>query len=227
MSATRPTAPLGRLMAALTAVLAIVYPVLVYIGLTRWDSRLVALLILGFVALSVLTKLGDPDKRARLRSILVIPAAIITLAGLSAALDSPTLLLITPVLISLALLFTFGVSLRAGATPMIENFARLQEPDLSRDELAWCRQITVLWCGFFVVNGALALVLALAAPMAWWAVYTGGIAYVLMGVLFAGELVFRKWKFQKFDSGVIDRVLVRFLATDQTRQTQQAQEEPS
>ena len=211
-------------MAALTAVLAIVYPVLVYVGLTRWDSRLVALLILGFVTLSVLTKLGDPDKRARLRAILVIPAAIIALAGLSAALDSPTLLLITPVLINVSLLVTFGVTLRDGATPMIENFARLQEPDLDDDELAWCRRITVLWCGFFALNGAAALVLALAAPMSWWAIYTGGIAYVLMGALFAGELVVRKWKFQKFDSGLVDRVLARFLASDRA---QQAQEGPS
>jgi uncharacterized membrane protein len=70
---------------------------------------------------------------------------------------------------------------------MIERFARMQEPDLDAEKLAHCRRWTGRWCLFFVVNGATAATLAIAAPLWWWTVYTGGIAYALMGLMFALE----------------------------------------
>jgi uncharacterized membrane protein len=47
--------------------------------------------------------------------------------------------------------------------------------------------VTQVWCIFFAVNGALALVTALWASAATWSLYNGVIAYLLMGLLFAGE----------------------------------------
>jgi uncharacterized membrane protein len=43
-----------------------------------------------------------------------------------------------------------------------------------------------------VANGLLALGLALWASVEAWALYTGLIAYVLMGTLFGGEWLYRK-----------------------------------
>ena len=40
---------------------------------------------------------------------------------------------------------------------------------------------------FFALNGAVALITALWASAATWSLYNGVIAYLLMGVLFAGE----------------------------------------
>jgi uncharacterized membrane protein len=48
-----------------------------------------------------------------------------------------------------------------------------------------------VWCGFFVVNGALALGTALWASNAVWSLYTGVISYGLMGALFCGEYLVR------------------------------------
>jgi len=48
-----------------------------------------------------------------------------------------------------------------------------------------------VWCGFFVLNGAIALGTALWASEAVWSLYTGVISYVLMGLLFAGEYLVR------------------------------------
>ena len=56
---------------------------------------------------------------------------------------------------------------------------------------AWCRP-TWVWSGFFAVNGALALATALWASDAVWALYNGFVAYVLVGVLFAGEWLVRR-----------------------------------
>jgi uncharacterized membrane protein len=57
--------------------------------------------------------------------------------------------------------------------------------------VAYTRRVTQVWCGFFVVNGLLALGTALWASEALWSLYTGVIAYVLMGVLFGVEYLVR------------------------------------
>jgi len=54
------------------------------------------------------------------------------------------------------------------------------------------RRVTQIWCGFFILNGATAAILAGLQYYDWWAAYTGILSYVLMGLLFAGEWVYRK-----------------------------------
>ena len=93
------------------------------------------------------------------------------------------------------MLAVFGVTLRRGAMPMIERFARLQDPELTADKQQWCRLWTWIWCSFFVVNASAAGVLAALAPMAWWVAWTTTISYALMGVLFGGEWLLRRRRF--------------------------------
>jgi uncharacterized membrane protein len=45
---------------------------------------------------------------------------------------------------------------------------------------------------FFAVNAAVAAGLAFFATYAWWALYTGGIAYALIGTIFAIEFAVRR-----------------------------------
>lgn len=96
-----------------------------------------------------------------------------------------------PVAVNALMLAVFGGSLFAKQT-VIERLARLQHPDLPPEGVRHTRRVTQIWCGFFVFNGAVAAVLALWQWYDWWVVYTGIVAYVLMGVLFAGEWVYRK-----------------------------------
>jgi uncharacterized membrane protein len=56
--------------------------------------------------------------------------------------------------------------------------------------------VTQVWCWFFSVNGAIALATALWASPAIWTLYNGLIAYLVMGLLFAGEYVVR-WHFKR------------------------------
>jgi len=58
--------------------------------------------------------------------------------------------------------------------------------------VAYTRRVTQVWCGFFVLNGSVALVTALWASDATWALYNGLISYCLMGCLFAGEWLVRR-----------------------------------
>ena len=52
-----------------------------------------------------------------------------------------------------------------------------------------------MWCGFFIVNGALSTWLAVRADPATWALYTGLGSYVAVGGLFALEYAVRVWRF--------------------------------
>ena len=58
--------------------------------------------------------------------------------------------------------------------------------------MPYTRRVTQVWCGFFVFNGSLALLTALYASDGVWMLYNGLLAYVLMGILFAGEWLVRQ-----------------------------------
>jgi uncharacterized membrane protein len=202
-----------RLIAALVAVATLAYPVLIYLGLTRFSARWLGLAVLGVAVagLAIRLRRRAGTTRPRMSGVIVGSLGVVCLAALSAGSNNATFVLFVPVLISLSLLLTFGITLRQGSVPLIERFARLQEPELTGDEVQWCRSWTVVWCLFFVVNGLTALTLAIAAPPSWWAAYSGGLAYVLIGALAAVEYVARKARFGRLGPGPIDRMLARFL----------------
>nr|WP_298373128.1 hypothetical protein [uncultured Halomonas sp.] len=96
-----------------------------------------------------------------------------------------------PVLINAALFILFAWSLRHPPS-LIERLARRQEPDLPPSGVRYTRRVTQLWCGFFLINGSIALWTALYADLGLWTLYNGGIAYGLSGALFAGEWCVRQ-----------------------------------
>lgn len=190
-------------IAAFALVLA--YPAVVYYGLTRMAARELAWLLLPALAAAVLARLPR-DRGAEVWRALKAPAAMALLIALSALFDDHRFLLATPVLVNLILLAGFAGSLRS-EMPLVERFARLQVDDLTPAEVAYCRGVTLTWSVFFALNGAAAALLALAAPLSWWALYSGLLAYVLVGLLGASEYVIRKYRFGRYGATPIDRVL--------------------
>lgn len=95
-----------------------------------------------------------------------------------------------------ALLAAFSLTLWT-PPPMIFRFAVLWDKTI-RFSLAekwieaYCRKVTVVWCVFFVFNGGIAAAAVFFASDALWSLYTGGISYILIGILFGGELMVRK-----------------------------------
>jgi uncharacterized membrane protein len=193
-------------LTVLAAALTVAYPLAVYFGLTRLGTRSVVVL-LAFVMVA-----GVIVQKRKLSELKGVLAAALVLA-LTAFFDDHRFLLATPVLINLGLLATFGGSLRT-ETPIVEKFARMQVSDLSLEEIRYCRSVTQVWSVFFVLNGTAAAVLALAAPLSWWALYTGLIAYGLIGGLGAFEYVIRKRRFGRFGDNPIDRMLRAWLVRD-------------
>jgi uncharacterized membrane protein len=169
------------------------YPLAVYAGLTQAGPRTAALLlILLFIPAAGLRIVRL--KSEKLTTLALLPLVTVSLLFVSALLDRGGYILAVPAVINLLLLVTFGSTLRYGP-PMIERFARLQEPELSDDKVRWCRSWTLVWCAFFVANGSTAGLLAMYAPLEVWTAYTGLVAYALMGLLFAVEWTMRRIRF--------------------------------
>lgn len=208
--ATSRPSRLGLVLGIVNGTLVGLYPVAVWIGLSYLGTRAVGLLVIAFVVPMLAIRLRNAD-RASFWTILRIPLAILALVGLGVALDDPRYVLAMPVLINAVLLVTFGATLAPGATPMIERFARMQDPALDAPKAAHCRQFTWVWCVFFVLNGTTAGVLALTAPLSFWATYTGLVAYGLMGLLFSIEYVVRKARFREYGRWPHDRALARLF----------------
>lgn len=125
-----------------------------------------------------------PRAIAALRFVLV-PAAVWGLYLLKA---NVWFRLYPAVMVALALT-VFAVSLLR--TPVVETFARRMGERLDADGLAYCRRVTWVWTVFLSFH-LLVTVGTVFCSQEVWALYNGGIAYLLMGLLFAGEWLYRR-----------------------------------
>ncbi|MCA9582329.1 MAG: hypothetical protein KC416_11080 [Myxococcales bacterium] len=195
-----------RLFVGIAAtVLSLAYPFLVYLGLTHFDGRVVAVALLAVASVALLLRLGGRGPR-ELIHVLPAPLSVAVVALLGMVFDDDRFVLFMPVLINLALFASFAMTLR-GETTMVERFARTQDPDLSAPKVAHCRAVTQAWCLFFLLNATAAGVLAWLGPLQWWTIYTGGVAYGLMGLMFAGEMLIRAYRFRSYGQSLPDRAL--------------------
>jgi uncharacterized membrane protein len=167
-----------KAIALLLGPLALVYPLLIWYG-----KDFVSPVWLGAVVL-FLFALRETSGQSRWVSIPVF----LMLATWIALDESGYLYL--PSIINLALLANFGLSLKKPKS-MIERFAEKTNPDLPPAARVYCRVVTSLWCIFFIVNGSIALGLALKGDVERWALYTGCWSYFIMGGLFALEFIVR------------------------------------
>ena len=167
----------------LAAVITVLYPLAIWFGQGKVEPRWLALLLLLAAAARL------PAMKVSLAARWSAAAALLLAAGAVWA-NALLPLKLYPVLVNAALLAAFGYSL-ASPPSMIERMARLTEPNLPPAAIAYTRVVTQVWCGFFVVNGSIALGTAIWASPAVWSLYNGVIAYVLMGLLFAGEYLVR------------------------------------
>jgi uncharacterized membrane protein len=193
-----------RVAAILFGVVAVAYPMLVYVGLLELSPRWFAVLLLPIAAIVLAIRMRRSNVG---RGPLVgLVAALVGLLVLSLVWNDARFLFALPVLINVALLISFAVTLRTDM-PMIERFARMQTATLSEAQRRYCRTVTWVWCGFFVANGTTIALLAVFASPEIWTLYTGLLAYVAIGLLFSIEYVVRKIRFREYGRGPHDRAL--------------------
>ncbi len=147
------------------------------------------------------------------RGGLAVAYPFLIVAGLRWLEPRAVFLLYVPALVNLGLLIVFGRTLLRPPS-FVEVLARLREPELSPAQVAHCRTFTAVWCSFFAANAAMCAALALLGDLWPWTIYTGFVAYLLMGLLFAFEWIVRSWRFHDYRGPIVDPLLRRLFPED-------------
>jgi len=193
-----------------TLLIAVIYPVAVFVTL-----KFFSIIELGYVTLSIgvirflftLSLSKEPqalskepralnkqpqvlDKLRHMRfdklgGLLIAIGAIILWS------ESASTARLYPVMVNLGMLAYFGSSLLHPPSA-IERIARISEPDLPPQAIIYTARVTMVWCLFFVINGAIALYTAIWSSLEIWTLYNGLIAYLAMGLLFSVEYLIRR-----------------------------------
>lgn len=208
--AARRRPSLGAVATGIGSAALVAYPLVAWLGLGRGAPRAAALGLLVLVAPAGVARLRALRDNPALSAVAYVPLAAVALLVAGAALDRAGFVLAVPSVINILLLASVVPTLVAGP-PMIERFARLQHPDLTPDEVRWCRAWTIVWCTFFALNASIAAALAVWAPTLAWSAYTGGISWALIAALIGTEWTIRKLRFQRFGDNPVDRLFARAL----------------
>lgn len=115
-------------------------------------------------------------------------------------------LMLPPAALNALMAWVFGRTLAAGREPMISLFARMEHEalvvqpgaDLPHELQGYTRALTKIWTALFAFMAAVAIVLAWSGLHAWWALFTGVLSYLMMGILFFGEYMFRRLRFAQY-----------------------------
>jgi len=165
------------------------YPLAVWLGIKHAGTQILAPLLAVIFILRLMTFRGKLTQLAFLGKAIAVAGMIVALA--SWALHETQMLLYYPVAVNILLFLLFFSSLFYTPT-MVERLARLSEPDLPPEGVAYTRKVTQVWCVFFILNGVIALYTCLHGDLALWTFYNGGLSYLLIGLLMSMEWIVRK-----------------------------------
>ena len=167
----------------------IAYPLVLFF----WQEN--ATLIFG--VLCVLWGLRAYFESGRKRQVCLAAG---TFFAICAIFRSVNLALLYPSIVSLGFLALFFYSLRGEA--IITKIARLKEKNIDEKVVSYTRELTKIWCLFFIFNAVVAFALSCFENKIYWSIYCSFISYILMGFLFFGEILYRKVFILKRKDGV-------------------------
>jgi acyl-coenzyme A synthetase/AMP-(fatty) acid ligase/uncharacterized membrane protein/3-hydroxymyristoyl/3-hydroxydecanoyl-(acyl carrier protein) dehydratase len=197
---------MARRIRALGYILAALYPLVMFclLVILKLPPRGIAL-FMGVLGMGFFLSAGTGKKAAGLQGKadgpgfvrgLALSLLLVGLGLLCFITNSALFLKLYPVLVNGAFLAAFAFTLLRPPN-MIFRIAVFQDKTI-RGSLAekrveaYCRRVTRVWCLFFILNGVVAAWTVFFAPDGVWSLYNGGISYMVMGILFAGEWMIRK-----------------------------------
>lgn len=184
---------------SIVSVMNVVMPFIIYFGIRNYRYRY---LFSGLLVLYLL-RLAIPSRKIIKTKQMLVFAAIGTFFGCFMIFNRFSLALYTPVLINLGLLSGFVSTLFIGP-PVIETFARRHVKALSDAEVKYCRNLTVIWSLFFLLNGSISFTISFTGNLEYWIIYNGIISYILIGLMFLIEMTYRYYRFRNYGNTFID-----------------------
>ncbi|MBN2385155.1 hypothetical protein JXQ70_19955 [bacterium] len=189
-----------------TLLIVLASPFLLYVLLKYAGARLTLLLLTLLFGRKYVLKAWPKDRHiGRLLSAQLV--LLLIFVGVSLYWNHPVTVKILPAIFSFFLFGTFGFSVLKGPS-MAENFARMKDAYLTEAQIRYCRQVTLIWSVFFLLNALFILIVSLTGSLEAWLMVIGPISYALIALLFFSEYIVRTIKFNKYDQRlVIDRLI--------------------
>jgi uncharacterized membrane protein len=186
------TDKLKRRMKYLFGVLIVLYPVLVFSALVIFKLS-IRYLSIFIIALAVAYFLVHRHNyRGKHTIVVFISPVVLCCIGIICLITKSSLTLkIYPALADLIYLVIMGTSILI-PPPVVFYFLNMFDKKLKEHINPeffeqYCRKAAIIWCVFFVFDGAVSLVTVFWGSDIIWGIYNGGITYVLMGLIFVGE----------------------------------------
>lgn len=110
----------------------------------------------------------------------------------------------------LFLLWCFGRTLAPGTQPMVTRFARRVHGDLAPDMERFTRNVTIAWCVFFSAQLITSALLFELASLELWSAFVNLLNLPLLGVMFAGQLIYRDVRHPEFPRASIGQAIEAF-----------------
>lgn len=185
---------LSILRSIFSGIIFLLYPYLVYRGVQDGVVWFAPAVIAGlYFYLAIKAK----QTRKRVQKL-----AIVLVLLLGAAFYQDLMAKLVPIIIQLTLMSFFGKTLLKDKGPsLVERFAQLEFPDIPMPLVLvkYCRYLTIMWTSFFAFNVLACVLLALFAPVEWWAIYTGVLILLFTAVLMIVEYIWRHFYLRRID----------------------------
>lgn len=170
---------------AIVAVVAAVYPFLVYFGLSEYGIRPLAYALLIILSLRII--LWQQFKPIEKTVLLVLVSFLCVLAAWT---QSEELLRYYPVLMNAGFGAAFLLSLRSERS-LIEQIMVVMNRDFPETAKGYLRGLTLAWGLLLMLNALVSFYTACCLSLKLWTIYNGAIAYLVFAVFTLGELVYR------------------------------------
>jgi len=189
---------------------AVVYPWAIDLVLERFGTRATAGTLLAVAVLTLIPR-GQGGGRGRIAAVGFV--AILAAATL---LDDRRFLRLLPAWVYLGMT-VFCVDNARSEESIIEQGVRWIIPEAPLFIRSYCRVLTGLWGGFFLLAAAIIAVLAFAATPERWRAFTSRDVWLAMGAVMAVEFFVRKtWFRYYFRNGPFERFWARLFPAEAT-----------
>lgn len=175
--------------------LIVCYPFFAHVGMLTQKPTLHMLAIVSLSAGILYTLLS---KRRIFPWIILCLITLVT-ATLSYLNLGEILIYASSMIILLLLFFVFSHSLLPGHIPLVTDIGEKSRGPLSKAMRHYTQNVTIAWAVLFGVMATWSMVLAWFGPPSLWSLFSNVINYIMVGTLFLGEFIFRKWYFPDHD----------------------------
>lgn len=166
----------------------LLYPLLVFVSLKFFEPRIISFLFLGIILTYFSSSRSKNFASKTQKYGMVLIAAIFLI--ITQIFNDILFIKIYPAFINIFLLILFSYSLFFPPT-IIEKFARIYDKNLPNYAIKYTRNVTIIWCIFFILNASISLYTAFFASFDVWTLYNGLISYLMIGTLFSVEFIVR------------------------------------